>query len=71
MLTTLVGNYPKIPLSKSHTNLRQALSDFEKGLVTEEELEDIYTKTILRTLNDQERAEQIKYRRLTPIEKFV
>jgi 5-methyltetrahydropteroyltriglutamate--homocysteine methyltransferase len=56
MRTTVVGNYPKIPSKKDGINLRRAINDFEKGKCSESQLEDVYRETIVRTINDQQRA---------------
>jgi len=54
--TTVVGNYPKIPTEKGEANIRTALNRWEKGKLSEEELEEVFQKTILRTIRDQEQA---------------
>jgi len=56
MITTVVGNYPKIPLAQKGINLRQAMSEHEKGKIDDDRLEDVYRKTILRTIEDQQTA---------------
>jgi methionine synthase II (cobalamin-independent) len=53
MLTTVVGNYPRIPSVKDGINLRKAINDEEKGKIDKDRLEEIYQKTIIRTINDQ------------------
>lgn len=53
MLTTVVGNYPKIASVRDGVNLRQAINDAEKNKISAEELEEIYQKTIIRTIDDQ------------------
>jgi len=56
MLTTVVGNYPRIPSIKDGINLRKGINDEEKGKIDKDRLEEIYRKTIIRTINDQVEA---------------
>jgi 5-methyltetrahydropteroyltriglutamate--homocysteine methyltransferase len=53
MLTTVVGNYPKIPSARDGVNLRKAINDEEKGKIGREQLEEVYKKTVFRTIDDQ------------------
>jgi 5-methyltetrahydropteroyltriglutamate--homocysteine methyltransferase len=54
--TTVVGNYPKITEDKSAPNLRSALNRFDRGKISEEELEKVYQETIKRVIKEQEEA---------------
>jgi thioredoxin reductase len=48
MLTTIVGNYPKITEDKNQANLRLALNKFDQKKITFEELEKTYEQTFRR-----------------------
>ncbi len=54
--TTVVGNYPKIAAGKSASNLRSALNRFDRGKISEEELEKVYQETVKRVIKEQEEA---------------
>jgi len=56
MLTTTVGNYPKIPLGKNQLHLKRALDLHDREELSDEELERIYRETIIRTIDDQVKA---------------
>lgn len=56
MKTTVIGSYPKISSVRNGVNLRQAINDAEKGKITPDELEEVYQKTIIRTIDDQVNA---------------
>jgi 5-methyltetrahydropteroyltriglutamate--homocysteine methyltransferase len=53
MLTTVVGNYPKISSVRNGVNLRKAINDEEKGKIDKDQLEVIYKKSIIRAIEDQ------------------
>ncbi len=60
--TTVVGNYPKITdgdpsrEDKSAPNLRSALNRFDRGKISQSELEQAYQETIKRVIKEQEEA---------------
>jgi 5-methyltetrahydropteroyltriglutamate--homocysteine methyltransferase len=56
LLTTVVGNYPKISKDKNALNLRNALNQFDQKKISKEELERTYQETILRVIKEQEEA---------------
>ena len=54
MKTTINGSYPKI--SSQQPNLRQAIHRFEKGEITQEDLNKVKQETIKRVIREQEGA---------------
>ena len=56
MLTTVVGNYPKIGPSARAPSLRTARSRLDRGRITEEELRRVEDETTREILGDQARA---------------
>ena len=56
MLTTAVGNYPKLPLSPDGPNLRRALTQVDSGRITQEELEEVVRQTTTDVVREQDEA---------------
>ncbi|MBU4502668.1 MAG: methylcobamide--CoM methyltransferase [Nanoarchaeota archaeon] len=56
MITTVVGNYPKIPNYPREAKLRKAIADFEKGKITKEILSRIEDDVTIEVINEQVNA---------------
>lgn len=56
MLTTVVGNYPKIPNRPRPARLRNAINRFDRGEITLEELHRIEDEVTVEVINEQVEA---------------
>lgn len=53
MLTTVIGNYPKIGVGSKAPNLRTAISRYQRGRISETELHQIEDEVTIEVLADQ------------------
>ncbi len=56
MITTVVGNYPKIPNRPRPARLRQALNRFDRGEITAEELAAVEDEVTVEVIGEQVEA---------------
>lgn len=56
MITTVVGNYPKIPRSSQESNLRRAISQFDRGRITQDELGAVADEVTKEAIQEQVEA---------------
>ena len=56
MITTVVGNYPKIGSGTGGPNLRTAISRFDSGRITEEELHQVEDEVTQEVIDEQVKA---------------
>lgn len=56
MITTVVGNYPKVPSLSGGPNLRTALTRFDQGRITKEELEQVIQQATKDAIAEQTKA---------------
>ena len=53
MITTVVGNYPKISPQSKAPSLRIAISRFDRGQITEEELHQVEDEVTREVIDEQ------------------
>lgn len=53
MITTVVGNYPKIPNLPHPAKLRKAIADFEAGKITSDDLHKVEDEVTLEVIGEQ------------------
>ena len=56
MITTAIGNYPKISANAKSPNLRTAIANFDAGKITPDELDTVANKVTAEIIHEQERA---------------
>ena len=56
MITTVVGNYPKIPRGSQAANLRRAITRFDAGRISQEELDAVADEATIEAIQEQAEA---------------
>ncbi|MBM2826623.1 MAG: hypothetical protein HW403_687 [Dehalococcoidia bacterium] len=56
MITTVVGNYPKIPSLGGGPNIRQAIARHDEGRITDQELAQLFDEATVDAIQEQAQA---------------